>query len=73
MMVWGCKKDFRVCKGEANKLNMIRINHLGKISAVVCGYHHTLAVLEDGRVFGWGKNTEKQVNQSNRESISAPA
>jgi alpha-tubulin suppressor-like RCC1 family protein len=51
---------------------MIRISSLGSIRAVVCGYHHTLVVTREGKLFGWGKNTDKQILPLNRESVASP-
>lgn len=70
--MWGCKKDFRVCKGDSSGLGIVRISNLGKIRAVVCGYHHTLAITQEGCVFGWGKNTERQLINCEKDSISTP-
>ena len=44
ILVWGTKKDSRVCKGDTSLPGIVRISHLGKIRSVVCGYHHTLVV-----------------------------
>ena len=57
MIVWGSKKDHRVCKGQGFKLNMIRVTAIKNIKSIVCGYHHSLVVTVDGQLFGWGKNT----------------
>lgn len=72
MLVWGSKKDYRVCKGQQTKLNMIKVTTIKNIKMVACGYHHTLVVTEEGRVYGWGKNTEKQLCSSHKESLSSP-
>lgn len=31
-----------------------------RIVRIACGASHSLAVSEDGQVFGWGKNTQGQ-------------
>lgn len=56
-MSWGCKKDGRLGKGEQLGMNMIKLKKIGKISKIVCGYHHTFAITANGEAFGWGKNT----------------
>jgi hypothetical protein len=33
----------------------------GKIVMISCGYYHTLALTESGRVFGWGDNSDGQL------------
>ena len=72
VLVWGCKKDYRVCRGQSNPLKMTRISNLGLIKSVTCGYHHTLVITKEGQLFGWGKNTERQVSHSSKDSISSP-
>lgn len=46
-----------MCKGVPSDLSMISVSNLGKIKSVVCGYHHTLVITREGKLFGWGKNT----------------
>jgi alpha-tubulin suppressor-like RCC1 family protein len=35
----------------------VAIKNLPKITKVVCGFRHNLAITEDGRLFGWGFNS----------------
>jgi alpha-tubulin suppressor-like RCC1 family protein len=72
VLTWGSKKDYRVCKGQPY-LNMTKITSIKNILSVACGCHHTLVVTQEGKLYGWGKNTEKQISPSCRESISSPA
>ena len=57
VLTWGSKKDYRVCKGQPSQLGMTKISSIKNIVSVTCGYHHTLATTEEGKLFGWGKNT----------------
>ena len=34
------------------------------VKKVVCGYRHSLAVTEDGKLFGWGFNSMQQLSNS---------
>lgn len=35
-----------------------------KITKVVCGYRHTLAIGESGKLYGWGYNNQQQLSHS---------
>jgi alpha-tubulin suppressor-like RCC1 family protein len=51
---------------------MTKLTSIKNIKQIVCGYHHTLIVTVEGHVYGWGKNTEKQILPSDRDSIAIP-
>ena len=49
---------------------------LGKqVTQIACGAHHTLALLDNGWVYGWGWNSQGQLgftSQKNNVCIGAP-
>lgn len=42
------------------------IKSLPKIQKVVCGFRHSLAISEDGRIFGWGFNSMQQLSNADK-------
>ncbi|KMQ90700.1 rcc1 and btb domain-containing protein 1 [Lasius niger] len=42
------------------------------IVKVACGFEHTLALTDEGKVYAWGKNDKGQVGVNNNLEISAP-
>jgi len=37
-----------------------------KVTKVVCGYHHSLAITESGALYGWGYNNMLQLSNSDK-------
>ena len=37
-----------------------------KVTKIVCGYHHSLAITEEGSLFGWGYNNMLQLSNSDK-------
>ena len=35
-----------------------------KVKKVVCGFRHSLAITEDGQLFGWGYNNQQQLSHA---------
>lgn len=42
----------------------VRVDVPEKVVKVVCGYHHSLAITENGSLFGWGYNNMQQLSNS---------
>jgi alpha-tubulin suppressor-like RCC1 family protein len=63
------QKDFKVTKKTPIK---IPIPENLKVSAVIGGGNHVLALLEDGRVVGWGWNIYGQIGVGNTEPSGQP-
>ncbi|KMQ85488.1 rcc1 and btb domain-containing protein 1 [Lasius niger] len=42
------------------------------IVKVACGFEHTLALTDEGKVYAWGKNDKGQVGINNKQKSSAP-
>ena len=39
---------------------------------VACGFAHTLALTDEGKIYAWGENDKGQVGVNNRLKTSAP-
>lgn len=57
----------RVRKPEVleSKISEIKLTpiDLPKMTKIVCGSHHTLAISDDGSAYGWGSNSHMQISQ----------
>ncbi|KAG8245731.1 hypothetical protein J6590_100284 [Homalodisca vitripennis] len=42
-------------------MHMFAVEGIGDVCQVACGQHHTLALTEDGRLYGWGDNRRGQL------------
>ena len=41
------------------KPSPVLIPETEKVVKIVCGYRHSLAITEDGKLFGWGYNSQQ--------------
>ena len=49
------------------KVEMPKEEELGrvpKVTKIVCGFRHSLAITENGPVYGWGYNNQQQLSHS---------
>lgn len=44
-------------------LFIIAVEGVKNVVQVACGQHHTLAMTEDGQVYGWGDNRRGQLGE----------
>lgn len=73
--VWGDVKHGQLGTGDLinrpRPFLVSKLNLLG-IRKIACGDYHILAMTLDGRVFSWGKNDQKQVNDEAENDQSSP-
>ena len=48
------------------------VNDVERISSIRACADWTLALDEDGRVFGWGNNEYKQINYTDEQQVAVP-
>lgn len=41
-----------------------KLGRIPKLTKVVCGFRHNLAITEHGHVYGWGYNNQQQLSHS---------
>jgi hypothetical protein len=60
---WGQNKSGQIGNGMSNQLIPIKVNGFNgeKVIQISCGYHHSMALTESGRVFSWGNNESGQL------------
>ena len=79
---WGCDNDGQLGRGyikrNSNFEEYFKPKLIGFSSANViqlsCGVSHSLALTEDGKVFGWGNNARGQIGcgEKNGDNITSP-
>nr|CAB3265492.1 RCC1 and BTB domain-containing protein 1 [Phallusia mammillata] len=72
---WGYNGNGQLGVGNnVNQTNPCRIAALQGvvIQQVICGYAHTLALTDDGVVFGWGANSYGQLGSGNKANTVTP-
>eukprot|EP00095_Tigriopus_kingsejongensis_P000582 maker-scaffold372_size192401-snap-gene-0.50 protein:Tk00582 transcript:maker-scaffold372_size192401-snap-gene-0.50-mRNA-1 annotation:"rcc1 and btb domain-containing protein 1" len=72
---WGYNGNGQLGLGNnINQLNPSKVTALQNvvISKVVCGYAHTLALSDEGTLFGWGANTYGQLGTGNKANSCCP-
>jgi alpha-tubulin suppressor-like RCC1 family protein len=57
VIAWGWNESGQLGIGNKfRKISPVAVPLPGVVTQISCGYIHSLALLEDGRVFGWGHN-----------------
>lgn len=72
--VWGenyCGELGRGTYGNADIPKEAKIQGLSNMISVDAGYHHTLALDADGKVWSWGKNANGQLGNGTQENNAA--
>ena len=64
MYCWGYAKDSRVFSGKIIKNGIVKSNVDYDLINITCGAHHSFFISDKGNLYGWGKNSEKQVLNS---------
>jgi alpha-tubulin suppressor-like RCC1 family protein len=65
---WGLNSDQQVWdKRYSNQMIPIKVNGFNdeKVIMISCGYCHSMALTESGRVFSWGDNSDGQLSHNN--------
>jgi alpha-tubulin suppressor-like RCC1 family protein len=60
--------DARILKNK----EIVKITSLKNIKAVYAGKDYSLALSNDGILYGWGNNTNQILSKSDKKIISAP-
>jgi hypothetical protein len=72
---WGCNKNGQIGNGcNAEQLTPIKVNDFNdeRIVMISCGYWHSMALTESGRVFSWGCNGFGQLGIGNTVDSNKP-
>jgi len=68
--LWGSGKDGRLGNGKfSNEATPTVIKDI-RFSKIVCGYHNSFGVSQEGLVYGWGRNENGQLG--NGTNINTP-
>jgi hypothetical protein len=79
VFAWGYNEDGQIGNGKngfyAHVSIPIKVNGFDneKVVMISCGYWHSLALTESGRVFGWGLNSDGQLGTGNTDISSKPS
>jgi len=77
LWAWGWNAFGQVGNGQINDANNscqstpVQIFESG-VKCVSAGYHHSLAIMEDGALWGWGSNAGQSLLESGEEISAAP-
>jgi alpha-tubulin suppressor-like RCC1 family protein len=60
---WGENGSGQIGNGRRHQLILIKVNGFNeeKVIQISCGYNHSMALTESGRVFSWGNNESGQL------------
>ncbi len=74
--VWTCGRNNYGQQGQdvakGYVFEPIPIPGLSRITAVACGFGQCLALDEDGHVWAWGRNSNGQIGNGTRKSVTVP-
>jgi centromeric protein E len=73
--LWGSGKDGRCGSGSEESMHkpqQIFAESGVKLTALVCGYHHSSAISDRGVLFTWGRGIFGQLGHDNNESCCVP-
>ncbi|HBW38185.1 cell wall-binding repeat-containing protein [Desulfosporosinus sp. BICA1-9] len=72
---WGAQKVILGTDGEEGMLNftnLTQVNGISDIVSVSAGFSHSLALKEDGTVWGWGSNELLQLGNTEQQWFETP-
>ena len=71
---WGMNGNGQLGNGTYKDRNVPKLIKTlpGKVVGIAAGYYHTLAFLENGKVFGWGRNAEGQLGNGTTIDNTCP-
>lgn len=73
LWAWGCNMYGQVGVGKGPASPAIhtptRIKGIGRVTEAVTGYRHSLALTEDGKLWGWGHNYYGEIGAGEQEQI----
>jgi hypothetical protein len=73
---WGCNINGQIGNGSEEKFQLIPVkiecSKNEKVVMISCGFHHSMALTESGRVFSWGYNSSGQLGHGNTVNSNKP-
>ena len=71
--IWGqLGRGYKSKVDESLKPSKVIFSQNEVIEDICCGYYHSLALMSDGLLYGWGRNSEGQLGLTNERIVDKP-